>query len=192
MNFKKRHLTPGGLRMKNFICIVSAFVAFMLLMPIAIHAQYVIPVSIIGSSSGSMENSQYRIHGTLGEPIICMMQGREHAIRSGFWHAATAFKLATHANPPDTQIPAAFALNQNYPNPFNPATIIPFELPEEIMVRLEIYDVLGRRVAVLLDDVKPAGVHQASWDASGVAGGVYVYQLRAGDFVQSRKLTIVK
>jgi len=178
--------------MKNLICIVTAFVTFLLCMPILVHAQYVIPVSIIGSSSGSMENSQYRIHGTLGEPIICMMQDRGHIIKSGFWHAATTFKLATYAKPTDAQIPAVFALSQNYPNPFNPATVIPFELPEEIMIRLEIYDVLGRRVALLVDEVKPAGAHQAQWDASGVAGGVYIYQLRAGDFVQSRKLTIVK
>ncbi|TVQ69120.1 MAG: T9SS C-terminal target domain-containing protein [Balneolaceae bacterium] len=179
--------------MKNFICIVSVFVAYMLIMPIAVHAQYSIPVSIFSGSYGSMENTEYRMHGTLGQPIVSEMWDSGNTVKSGFWHIAASTGMPTsseYAGPAD--IPSVFALNQNYPNPFNPSTIIPYELPGEIAVRIDIYDILGRRVMVLVDELKPAGAHQARWDASGVAGGVYIYQLRAGDFVQSRKLTIVK
>ena len=88
--------------------------------------------------------------------------------------------------------PGRFLLYQNYPNPFNPETVISYELPVDSKVRLEIYDILGRRVAVLINELKPAGVHQASWNATNAASGVYIYHLRAGDFVQSRQMMLVK
>ena len=133
------------------------------------------------------------MRGTLGQPIVSETWNSEITVRSGFWYIIASTGMPTsseHAGP--TDIPSVFALNQNYPNPFNPSTIIPYELPREVAVRIDIFDILGRRVMVLVDEVKPTGAHQAQWDASGVAGGVYIYQLRAGDFVQSRKLTIVK
>jgi hypothetical protein len=91
-----------------------------------------------------------------------------------------------------TDLPAEFSLSQNYPNPFNPSTVIRFGLPEAADVRLEVYDLAGRRVAVLTDGSRAAGWHTVSFNGSGLSSGVYVYRLRAGDFVQSRKLVLVK
>ena len=89
-------------------------------------------------------------------------------------------------------LPTAYALRQNYLNPFNPSTTIKYELPRTSQVTLSLYDMLGREVAVLVNDKKAAGVYDVRFDASGLASGVYLYRLRAGDFVQSRKLTILK
>ncbi len=88
--------------------------------------------------------------------------------------------------------PGRFHLSQNYPNPFNPETVFRYELPVESEVVFEVYDILGRRVAVLVNERKSAGSHQATWDASNMASGTYIYRLQAGDFVQSRQMLLIK
>jgi hypothetical protein len=89
-------------------------------------------------------------------------------------------------------VPAAFALGQNYPNPFASRTAIAYALPEAAHVRLSVYDAVGRRVAVLVDGEQAAGRYEASFDASGLASGVYVYRLEAGARVATRKLSLVR
>jgi len=88
--------------------------------------------------------------------------------------------------------PRTYALDQNYPNPFNPVTTIQYQLPEEVKVRLEVYDLLGRKVATLLDRRVPAGYHEVSFDASSLASGVYIYRLMAGSFSKTRKMMVMK
>jgi hypothetical protein len=94
--------------------------------------------------------------------------------------------------------PTTFALDQNFPNPFNPATTIQYQLPSDSRVTLKVYDVLGREVTTLLNDIRPAGYHDAQWDAGNVASGVYFYRLEAealtggSGFQQIKKLMVVK
>ena len=95
-----------------------------------------------------------------------------------------------------TPTPVA-SLGQNYPNPFNPSTTIPFNVERSTHVVLEIYDVTGARVAVLVDEVRPAGDHEARWNGRSAGSrpspsGVYFVRLRAGDFVEYRKLVLLK
>ena len=92
----------------------------------------------------------------------------------------------------DRPWPRSYQLCQNYPNPFNPATTITYELPKSSNVRLSIYDILGREVAVLANERTEAGVHDVRFDAAGLASGVYFYRLSAGDFVQTRRLLLVR
>jgi len=94
-------------------------------------------------------------------------------------------------------LPEAFALLQSYPNPFTPQMRIQYDLPERAPVQLRVYDVLGREVVVLIEEILPAGRHTARWDgrdASGkrVSSGVYFYHLRAGRFEAIKRMTIVK
>ncbi|TVP99390.1 MAG: BspA family leucine-rich repeat surface protein [Balneolaceae bacterium] len=90
-------------------------------------------------------------------------------------------------------LPDKVNLAQNYPNPFNPTTIINFELPQQSQVYLEVFDMIGRRVATLIESsTMQAGRHQINFDASGLTSGVYIYRLQAGSTVQSRKLTVIK
>lgn len=93
---------------------------------------------------------------------------------------------------PEEESPAAYALEQNFPNPFNPRTTINFTLPGPSEVRLTVYDLLGRQVALLVDGNRDAGVHQVTFDAPELASGVYIYRLRAGEYVRSRKMLILK
>ncbi len=88
--------------------------------------------------------------------------------------------------------PQSFALEQNYPNPFNPLTTICYALPAESRVELSVYDLLGRKVITLVDQVMPTGFHDALMDGSALASGIYLYRLQAGAFVSSRKLVLLR
>ena len=85
-----------------------------------------------------------------------------------------------------------FSLSQNYPNPFNPSTTINYSIPNASRVTLTVYDVTGRQVATLVDEVKEAGNYSHNFNASGLASGVYYYKVVAGKFTESRKMLLVK
>ncbi|NUO81650.1 choice-of-anchor B family protein [candidate division KSB1 bacterium] len=96
-----------------------------------------------------------------------------------------------------TQIPATFALGPNAPNPFNPSTLIHYQLPREAEVGLTIFDLQGRMIRRLVSAEQQAGYHSASWDGKDehgqpVGSGVYLYQMRAGNFSQTRKMLMIK
>ncbi|WP_164682567.1 autotransporter-associated beta strand repeat-containing protein [Cyclonatronum proteinivorum] len=90
--------------------------------------------------------------------------------------------------------PIGISLAQNYPNPFNPSTTVRFSLPEEAQIRLEVFDLLGRRVTLLTNDTWPAGTHTLRWDATGHATGLYLLRLTAPetDVVETRKMMLVR
>ena len=92
----------------------------------------------------------------------------------------------------DNFVPVANYLSQNYPNPFNPTTTIEYSLPLSGDVSLIVYNLLGEEVARLFDGFQQAGVHNTSWDASNLSSGIYLYRLQAGDFVQTKKLLLLK
>jgi hypothetical protein len=97
------------------------------------------------------------------------------------------------AGPVRNDLPTEVALGQNYPNPFNPTTTIAYALPETAPVRLDVFDMLGRRVATLVNNEAHApGSHSVSFDASRLTSGVYVYRLQAGSTVITRKFTLLK
>lgn len=100
-------------------------------------------------------------------------------------------------NPSDKSLPASFALDDPYPNPFNPSSNIEFALPKSSHVTLEVFNVLGQKVATLIDQRLNAGRHRAEWggtDAQGntVSSGVYLYRLTAGEFVATKKMVLLK
>jgi hypothetical protein len=108
--------------------------------------------------------------------------------------------LATAVERTQNGVPDRFELQQNYPNPFNPTTAISYQLSATSYVTLKVFDVLGREIATLVDGQLHAGSYQATFDASRLSSGVYLYQLRAGDastgsaqsFVQTRKMALMK
>jgi hypothetical protein len=92
----------------------------------------------------------------------------------------------------EMQLPSVYALSQNYPNPFNPSTVINYDIPQDSRVTLKVYDMLGQEVATLVDDFKTAGRYNITFNASHLSTGVYIYQLRAGDYVSVKKMSFVK
>ena len=94
-------------------------------------------------------------------------------------------------------IPQVYTLHQNYPNPFNPITTLRYDLPEQANVNIIIYDMLGRQVKTLINQTQDAGFKSVIWDATNdygkpVSAGVYLYQIRAGEFVQTKKMVLLK
>jgi hypothetical protein len=91
------------------------------------------------------------------------------------------------------QVPMGFTLDQNYPNPFNPATTVPFTVPSSARVTLTVHNILGQVVATLFDGLLPGGKHQARWNASNVATGMYFVQMRANNtIVATKKMMLLK
>ncbi|MBI5216604.1 MAG: T9SS type A sorting domain-containing protein [Ignavibacteriae bacterium] len=95
-------------------------------------------------------------------------------------------------NSKNSTVPSEFALAQNYPNPFNPVTVISYQLKVKSDVTLKIYDVLGQEVATLVHQTQDAGYKSIEWDASNIESGIYFYRLTAGNFVETKKLLLVK
>jgi concanavalin A-like lectin/glucanase superfamily protein/VCBS repeat protein/type IX secretion system substrate protein len=89
-------------------------------------------------------------------------------------------------------IPKKFALQQNYPNPFNPATQIKYDLPRNAHVRIELFDMLGRKIKILIDEPKSAGYHTLNFNAGKLASGVYLYGIKAGNFSSTKKMLLMK
>ncbi|MCW9096486.1 MAG: T9SS type A sorting domain-containing protein, partial [Ignavibacteriaceae bacterium] len=85
-----------------------------------------------------------------------------------------------------------FSLQQNYPNPFNPGTIITWQLAVSSDVTIKVYDVLGNEVATLVNEEKPAGKYEVKFNGSGLSSGLYFYQLKAGSFIQTKKMLLLK
>ncbi|MEL6821894.1 MAG: LamG-like jellyroll fold domain-containing protein [Calditrichota bacterium] len=88
--------------------------------------------------------------------------------------------------------PQQFSLEQNYPNPFNPSTTISYQIPARFHVKLKVYDLLGREVQVLVNDLREAGKHEITFNASNFASGVYYYRLEAGEVVKTEKMMLLK
>lgn len=92
----------------------------------------------------------------------------------------------------DNLIPDNYELFHNYPNPFNPTTIINYQLPKDGIVTLKVYDILGREVATLVNEFKASGRYEITFDAKNLSSGMYIYQLRVNDFIESKKLILMK
>jgi hypothetical protein len=89
-------------------------------------------------------------------------------------------------------MPITFALLQNFPNPFNPSTKIKYSVPRISHVQIKVFDVLGNEIETLVDEEKPAGAYELTWNAEGLPSGVYFYQLIAGSFVETKKMIFLK
>ncbi|MBL8008535.1 MAG: T9SS type A sorting domain-containing protein, partial [Ignavibacteria bacterium] len=106
-------------------------------------------------------------------------------------------RVRLNVGPTDVQnntlgIPSAFSLSQNYPNPFNPSTKISYAIPTEGLVRLSIYNILGRQVATLVNDFRRAGYYDADFNASDLASGLYFYKLESGSFTETKRMLLIK
>jgi hypothetical protein len=98
---------------------------------------------------------------------------------------------------PEHFIPEEFVLHQNYPNPFNPVTTLRYDLPENGHINITIYDMLGRQVKTLINQTQDAGYKLVIWDATNdygkpVSAGIYLYQIQAGEYLQTKKMVLLK
>jgi hypothetical protein len=119
------------------------------------------------------------------DSIICVSQG---------YYGFSIYKYSpiTSVNISKKELPINYSLNQNFPNPFNPTTTINYSVPKSSFVTIKIYDVLGREVTTLVNENKPIGNYSVQFNAAKLTSGIYFYRMQAGDFVQTKKLVVLK
>jgi hypothetical protein len=141
---------------------------------------------------GLYANSLMILDEVTGEPSLIGVTGVP-----GLVALAMRSDVVTGVEVVESEVVNAWDLSQNYPNPFNPTTVIRYEIGAESPgaapdVRLAVYDLLGRRVAELVREPQVAGKHEVTFDANGLASGIYIYRLTAGSFEQTRRMTLIK
>lgn len=94
--------------------------------------------------------------------------------------------------PIGSNVPKIYALKQNYPNPFNPVTYIEFSIPKKSGVRIEIFDILGIKVATLVNETLNPGTYKVDWNGSNIASGIYFYKIIAADYINTKKMVLLK
>ena len=158
---------------------------------------------VLSVSVGAESLLEGRVRLESGQPVAGV-QVRLFDLTDLRWFVGTttdetghfALPLQTLSTARGTALPTDFALGPNYPNPFNPSTLIPYQLPNSMHVRLEVFNLLGQRIATLVDGERAAGFHTATWhavDASGraVAAGVYIYRMTVGVESQTGRMVLV-
>ena len=90
------------------------------------------------------------------------------------------------------ETPKEFNLAQNYPNPFNPSTKISFAIPSQEFVTIKVFDILGRQVETLMNEIKSPGYYEINFNADKLPSGTYIYEIRAGSFVETKKMILLK
>src|SRR5690606_29626756 len=114
------------------------------------------------------------------------------SIEALFVEMGSPIEVVTDVEDVASDLPKTFGLEQNYPNPFNPATTIKFSLPEASEVRLEVFNMVGQKVATLVSQQMQPGYHEVNFDARHLASGTYFYRIQAADFVRTLKMVLIK
>jgi len=122
--------------------------------------------------------------------VVDMVSGNSGTLQS--WGLKLFFDAPSEVESDYTFIPSEYEIYQNFPNPFNPSTIIRWQMPETGFVMLKIYDVLGREITTLVDEELSVGKHEVKFDASRFSSGIYFYQLKAGKFIQTKKMILLR
>ena len=134
-----------------------------------------------------------KINSAIGQSFVGTTRNTNSILYSGFLIDSLFLNVVTDVQDNDNQrIPKTYKLSQNYPNPFNPSTTIRYEVPKGGLVLLKVYDILGREVASLVNEEKQPGNYEVRFDASILASGIYIYRIQAGNFVQAKKMILLK
>ena len=154
-----------------------------------LHGQYRIKISVLGNGGSSDSNLTYHLNSTLGQQLTGITQASNYTVYDGVWKP---IQILTPIDNQNNIIPQKYELEQNYPNPFNPSTKIKYAIPRISQVEIKIYDILGNVVQTLVNEEKSAGVYELIWNAADLSSGVYFYQIHAGNFVQTKKMLLLK
>ncbi len=139
---------------------------------------------------GLSTNADYRMLSTVAQPAIGKSQNTGNIHHAGFWYPVQRF--VTAVDQPVNNIPAVYGLEQNYPNPFNPSTTIRYGLPDQSDVTLTVFNTLGQQVAQLIQGEQEAGYHEVRFECGGLSSGVYFYRLKARDFMETKRMLVLK
>ena len=172
--------------MSRHICVLALLLLFVL--SGSAIAQYQIEESVVGSGATDSSGGSYQLIGTVGQPAIGVTGGGSYTNEIGFWYMPGW--VLTGIDGGEVQLRTFFG--QNFPNPFNPVTMLSYGLAAPAHVEIRVYDVAGREVRTLVDTDMEPGRYQAVLDAGGLAGGVYFARMVAGEYVETKKLVLIK
>jgi len=136
----------------------------------------------------------YSEYSDIGHSNVVTERAYQDSLLSRWLFKQHRSDITTSSEINNSEIPAGFSLSQNYPNPFNPSTVISYQLPESNNVSLKVYDMLGREVAVLVNEYQPAGVYNYQFSIQNFqrSSGVYFYSLHAGNYANIKKMILMK
>jgi len=183
-NWRVEHRVPAAVTIAIIACtMIASQQGF---------GQYLLRNSVLAGGQGVSSATSNVLSSTLGQPFAGSMTGGGtpgYCNVLGFWYVRQSVVTGLNAG---SAVPTEFRLEQNYPNPFNPKTVVRGQWPVISDVRLVVYDLLGREVAMLADGRYPAGRYTFTFDGSSLSSGVYFYRLTAGSNTAVRKMTLMK
>jgi hypothetical protein len=218
--YRFTHYSPAELFNRFPITYGSNFSQFIEIRDTTYDLNWQIQQASFYTSQQEMTVDGYGILKLPGMDLECLRQKRDYAdygYKEFFYYTREGILLVVgdvDINEPDTgfvdsdyeimfssnsvgvkdekHIPVEFSLEQNYPNPFNPSTIISFSIPERANVNLKVYDILGNELVILINDETEAGSYNVNFNANGLSTGVYFYQLVSNEYVETKKMLLIK
>ena len=163
-------------------------IAISLLFTIVNAQNYTHKRVVVGSGGRIASAEGITTRAVFGQTAVGFISDGSYTNCAGFFFP---FEWITSSDGED-QLPLEFGLRQNYPNPFNPSTSIEYTLPDASNVRLEVFNILGQRVAILIDARQDAGHHSYTWHAGQRPSGIYFYRITAGSDQKTRKMVLLK
>ncbi len=143
-------------------------------------------------NEGDIDSTSYFVSDLQNTTTYYWRLSATNDLGTSEWSEVWSFTTSVTGVEEDARIPTVYTLSQNYPNPFNPSTVIRFGLPERAHVLLEMFNILGERVVLLVDEEKDAGYHEVSLNSRELSSGIYFYRISANGFVQTRKLALLR
>lgn len=143
---------------------------------------------LVSSGAGAVEAGSARADLAIGQPAVGRTTSASLTVEFGFFPLGEGGIVSIQ----DESVPLAFELEANYPNPFTPSTTIAYVLPEAAKVRVDVFDVLGRRVRTLAEGEQGAGRHGLTFSAEALPSGVYFYRLVAGERTATRRMQLIR
>ena len=174
--------------MKNKIIGAAVMIVFLIS---TAFPQYQISNSVISGGGVTTSNTNYIFNNTVGEPFIGKSVSPANQHQMGFWYVYQQ-QTITAVEDEENTIPTVFKLEQNYPNPFNPSTTIKFAVPERSSVLIKVYDITGSEVATIINEEMEAGWYEKSFNPKALSSGVYLYRMQAGNYVNIKKMLLIK
>jgi hypothetical protein len=158
-----------------------------------LSSQTILRKGVFGMAGAPVSQGSTHLNGTAGQSVIGLNSNASYTHGAGFWGVVYLYLPVEQV--PELTLPEQFRLYQNYPNPFNPGTHIDYDLPQASNVTIGVYNLLGQRVAVLVNGEKPAGSHSVEFNSSHtgeLASGIYIYRIETDEFVDVKKLILMK
>ncbi|MEW6512253.1 MAG: family 10 glycosylhydrolase [Bacteroidota bacterium] len=187
-------VAPANIRTDVPLDTVLTWSASLSTQPVTYRVQYARSAdfaALIVDTSG-VTDTTLQIHGLQSFTIYFWRVRAANAIGTSAWSTVFRFRTMLVSSVEVLETPTAYSLEQNYPNPFNPYTTIPFEVPATGRVTIVVYDLLGREVETLVDEVRSPGRYTVSWNAGGRSSGVYFVRMAAGGFVAVKRMILIK